>query len=247
MNPINLKWYYWVFFPIESYHLSHFNSFIILLKNELDNGKILKFHIKNKNESLYLKIISTTNVFIIKYNKDLSLFNYILNDDKIVIKRFFKIAFTITSEFLTYFKNSKIYNEYKSLFKAHFFTKENYYGEFRIISDDFKRNTPADTYFTKNYKDLLLKASNNKCLFCSSKKELELDHFFIPKSHGGNFILKTYNGILINNCFILCSTCNKSKNDRSFKLLFPINPINIKKIANIQEKMNQILNNCYFD
>ena len=49
---------------------------------------------------------------------------------------------------------------------------------------------------------------------------LQFDHFWFPKSAGGNFLMRSLDGIYVNNCIPLCGSCNASKGKRDFRDFF---------------------------
>ncbi len=56
------------------------------------------------------------------------------------------------------------------------------------------------------------------CATCGADDNgLDLDHFFIPKSKGGNFVLKRKDGVLINNAVPMCETCNRTKGNKDWR------------------------------
>lgn len=86
-----------------------------------------------------------------------------------------------------------------------------------LLLDDFcfDRNSDIDKEYRNKYFLFLIEKVENKCPICGrTDNGIELDHFFIPKKEGGNFILKTKNGIIINNAIPLCISCNRSKSDK---------------------------------
>jgi hypothetical protein len=52
-------------------------------------------------------------------------------------------------------------------------------------------------------------------------QQLEFDHFWLPKSQGGNFAMRSTAGYYVNNCIPLCRSCNASKGAKSFLEFFP--------------------------
>ena len=87
-------------------------------------------------------------------------------------------------------------------------------SDYIIKNTDYKRSSDIDYNFKNNYKKDIVKIFDASCCNCGSTKDLELDHFFIPKSMGGNFIMYHKKGFKVVNCILLCSTCNKSKSNK---------------------------------
>ena len=60
--------------------------------------------------------------------------------------------------------------------------------------------------FTNKQKAIIKEQCRQKCFYCGSKKNLEVDHL-IPESRGGDNKLK--NGVAA------CTTCNREKGDKT--------------------------------
>lgn len=110
--------------------------------------------------------------------------------------------------------------------------------DYVIQNSDYKRSNDIDYNFKNNYKRDIVKIFDDKCCNCGATKELELDHFFIPKSMGGNFIMYHKKGFKVINCILLCSKCNKMKsNKQDFFKKETIYKIQ-KKLSRIQKAIN---------
>lgn len=83
-----------------------------------------------------------------------------------------------------------------------------------IRKEDYLRNNIVDNDFYDEYKHLIFKYFKEKCVSCGTRDNLELDHFIIPKSMGGNFILYHKKGIRVINAIPLCRSCNAKKSNR---------------------------------
>lgn len=92
-------------------------------------------------------------------------------------------------------------------------------ARFIIEPRDYKRNNSDERYYRNRWLLTLLRVYDCRCGICGSDKDgLELDHFWIPKSKGGNFILKSADkGHKINNAVPLCMQCNRNKLDNTFE------------------------------
>ena len=79
------------------------------------------------------------------------------------------------------------------------------------VKENFKRENLVDRLYRKFYKNRLLQFFENKCAVCNAwDNGLDLDHFFLPKVKGGNFLITSFNN-LMNNAVPLCMSCNRSK------------------------------------
>lgn len=86
---------------------------------------------------------------------------------------------------------------------------------YTIKARDYKRNNADERYYRQRWILPLLKAFDCRCALCHSSEDgFELDHFWIPKTLGGNFLLKmkTSNKV-VNNGIPLCQSCNRQKSE----------------------------------
>mgnify|MGYP006277152871 CR=1 FL=1 len=88
-------------------------------------------------------------------------------------------------------------------------------SNFMIEERDYKRNNSDERYYRHRWMLTLLRTYDCACAMCGSDQDgLELDHFWIPKSKGGNFILRSLvTGTRVNNAVPLCIHCNRKKLD----------------------------------
>lgn len=88
-------------------------------------------------------------------------------------------------------------------------------SEFIIEPRDYKRNNSDERYYRNRWMLTLLRVYDCACAMCGSDRDgLELDHFWLPKSKGGNFILRSaLTGSRVNNAVPLCVQCNRKKID----------------------------------
>ncbi|MEE3443331.1 MAG: HNH endonuclease signature motif containing protein [Methanobrevibacter sp.] len=84
-----------------------------------------------------------------------------------------------------------------------------------INKDSFVRDNAQDAIYKLRWRKILYYLYDYKCPFCQ-KPCTDIDHFFIPKSLGGNFKLKTKNGYVVNNAVPLCNKCNIKKSNKHF-------------------------------
>ncbi len=80
-----------------------------------------------------------------------------------------------------------------------------------IESQDYSRDSRLDRYFKNHLGFALIQHFERKCIKCAFEDKLEFDHFWLPKSKGGNFVMRSKKGIYVNNCIPLCRSCNASK------------------------------------
>lgn len=94
---------------------------------------------------------------------------------------------------------------------------ENYY----IVAGDYRRDSRIDSFYRQNFSQVLSRTFDVHCCKCGEGMgQLEYDHFGLPKSRGGNFLMRSKAGLYVNNCIPLCRTCNSSKGNRDFRAFF---------------------------
>ncbi len=87
-------------------------------------------------------------------------------------------------------------------------------SDYLIEKEDFERQSQKDREFLKKFKLRLIAAFANKCAKCAADSNgVDIDHFFIPKSKGGCFLMQTKSGRIVCNALPLCESCNRSKSD----------------------------------
>ncbi len=115
-------------------------------------------------------------------------------------------------------------------------------SHYKISNDDYKRGNKTERAYRKVFKLRLLEIFNNCCAKClDNKNNIEIDHFFISKNSGGNFILRSNNGLLINNAVPLCKSCNSSKSDKTIEQYFTTREL--IRIIPLNNRLTTILNN----
>lgn len=77
-----------------------------------------------------------------------------------------------------------------------------------------ERGNPIERRFKRRHFFDLLEVFENVCAYCGKEGvKLTLDHFFIPKSQGGNLMVKNKRGYWVSNALPLCRKCNQRKRD----------------------------------
>lgn len=111
-----------------------------------------------------------------------------------------------------------------------------------IIRDsDFNRDNEAERTFRRIYLLRLLAIYDNACGICGSRENgLDLDHFFVPKSQGGNFVLIRTDGLRVNNAVPMCESCNRAKGNRDWRTA--ANDERLKFILNRNIEANKLVN-----
>ena len=110
-----------------------------------------------------------------------------------------------------------------------------------ITPTDFDRDNEADRGYRKMFLLRLLTHFGNRCPVCDrDDRGLDLDHFFLPKSAGGNFVLLRRDGVRINNAVPMCESCNRRKGTRHY--LGSVSPAVVQRILEMNREMNKLLN-----
>ena len=90
-----------------------------------------------------------------------------------------------------------------------------------IVGSDHSRESRLDAYYRRHFSHVLSRAFDGHCCACAEgMDQLQFDHFWRPKSAGGNFLMRSRNGTYVNNCIPLCASCNARKGNRDFRDVF---------------------------
>lgn len=107
--------------------------------------------------------------------------------------------------------------------------------EFVSRQEDFERHE-FDEWFSVVNREFVIECLGGRCLKCESMIRLEIDHFQIPKSRGGNFVMCTSSREAISlNIAVLCHKCNYRKGARNYKKFH--SAAEILKALSLQEKL----------
>jgi len=86
---------------------------------------------------------------------------------------------------------------------------------YKTDQNSYKRYSAREQGFRRSYTLKLLKAFDCACANCGANDNgMELDHFFVPKCNGGDFVLVETTGTKRLNVVPLCMTCNRDKNQK---------------------------------
>lgn len=109
-----------------------------------------------------------------------------------------------------------------------------------IAGQDYSRDSRLDRFFKNHMKYALIQHFNGCCVSCSAVDDLELDHFWHPKSKGGNFAMRSQKRLYVNNCIPLCRSCNASKGAKEAFVFF--DGEQLKQLLEQSQKFNGFLN-----
>ncbi len=110
-----------------------------------------------------------------------------------------------------------------------------------IVGADYSRDSTLDRIYRARFAYVLSRAFDGHCCMCGEGMgQLEFDHFWHPKSEGGNFVMRSRDGHYVNNCVPLCRSCNASKGKRDFREFF--GEQQILDIVSRSQSMNEYIN-----
>lgn len=80
---------------------------------------------------------------------------------------------------------------------------------------NYSRSNSDERLYKTKWWATLMRTYDCRCGLCGEDRDgIELDHFWVPKSHGGCFIMRSVATLkLVNNAVPLCTACNRQKQD----------------------------------
>lgn len=102
--------------------------------------------------------------------------------------------------------------------------------DYCITESSYKRSNRIERRFRRRYFFDLLEEFDHQCFNCKRTIKVECDHFFIPKSKGGNLMVKHREGYWVCNTILLCRACNSRKEDKAPELFFSPEQISESRI-----------------
>ena len=177
-----------------------------------------------KDLDLYLSKDLYENILLIK---EFLIYPYAFYCDNKKKNKIKKIPLTLIKDKMNEIKKQK-YN--------YSFDRQDYI----IHNSDYERASIVDQHFHKMYKFKILDLFSNRCVKTGDMEMIEMDHFIIPKSKGGNFILMHKDGYLLLNAIPLCRSENSNKSNKIVDSFFTNKEI--EDILNKIEKINIDIN-----
>jgi hypothetical protein len=104
-----------------------------------------------------------------------------------------------------------------------------------------ERSNPIERRFRRRYLFDLLEVFENRCAACKKEAiKFDLDHFFIPKSRGGNLMMRHKKGYWVCNALTLCHPCNQRKKDLAAQEFFEPHELEVlrQKIGLVSLRIN---------
>jgi len=115
-------------------------------------------------------------------------------------------------------------------------------SSYLIRKMDYKRGNDLDNYVRRNCLGHILRSFGYECMACGCRFEsatmpdLTLDHFWLPKNEGGNFLMyHSRTGRLEANVTVLCRSCNSKKGE-----LEPQDFFSAEQLARIERVQRQL-------
>lgn len=99
-----------------------------------------------------------------------------------------------------------------------------------ITPPDYRRYNSVDSSFNMKLYLPVLRAFDCRCAICGADSEgIEMDHFFLPKAQGGNYILtRAVDDAQVLNAVPLCISCNRRKSASSISAMnIPLDQMNV--------------------
>ncbi|EPA8590531.1 hypothetical protein ACQ7JZ_000087 [Vibrio parahaemolyticus] len=112
--------------------------------------------------------------------------------------------------------------------------------DYTILAHDYKRGNKVDNAYKRLYTLTALNSFDCRCANCYDRHNgFELDHFIFSKNDGGNFVMRSKDGYLVNNAVVLCVTCNRSKQDKVFTEFFSQEAV--FRIMDVNKSLTEII------
>jgi hypothetical protein len=116
-------------------------------------------------------------------------------------------------------------------------------SDYSIERRDYSRSNSDERLYKIKWWPTLMRLYDCRCALCDEDRDgMELDHFWIPKSHGGNLVLRhQLTNQLVNNAAPLCTTCNRHKEQS----IIDLNDPQLEKIARANRQITAMINGVY--
>jgi len=107
-----------------------------------------------------------------------------------------------------------------------------------IRNADYKRGNPLDNFIRSKWNQLVQEAFAGKCFICGMRSDLTIDHLWLPKNEGGNFVMCIReDALLVSNLMLLCRSCNAAKGEVPVEQFF--SPEQLIELVNVQKLLSQ--------
>ena len=107
-----------------------------------------------------------------------------------------------------------------------------------IRNKDYKRGNALDNFIRSKWDKIIQGFFSDKCFICKANTDITMDHLWIPKNEGGNFVMCVGEScLLMSNILLLCRSCNSAKGELPVERFFSVDQI--VELANIQKVISQ--------
>ncbi len=118
--------------------------------------------------------------------------------------------------------------------------------DYLIDQRGIERSNPIERKFKRRFLFELLETFHHQCASChKGDVKLTLDHFFIPKSQGGNLMVKSKRGYWVCNALPMCRKCNQRKRDLPAEQFFQPEKLHELKLKMVE--LSWLINDFYRD
>jgi 5-methylcytosine-specific restriction endonuclease McrA len=111
-----------------------------------------------------------------------------------------------------------------------------------IRNKDYKRGNPLDNFIRSKWNQVIQAAFAGRCFICGVSSELTIDHLWLPKNEGGNFVMCVReSALLMSNLLLLCRSCNAAKGEAPVERFF--SPDQMIELVDIQKLLSKQMMN----
>jgi 5-methylcytosine-specific restriction endonuclease McrA len=111
-----------------------------------------------------------------------------------------------------------------------------------IRNADYKRGNPLDNFIRSKWNQVIQEFFDGRCFICGASSDLTIDHLWLPKNEGGNFVMCVgESALLMSNLLLLCRSCNAAKGEVPVEQFFSQDQM--VEIVDIQRLLSQRMMN----
>jgi 5-methylcytosine-specific restriction endonuclease McrA len=111
-----------------------------------------------------------------------------------------------------------------------------------IRNKDYKRGNPLDNLIRSKWNQVIQAAFAGRCFICGVSSDLTIDHLWLPKNEGGNFVMCVReSALLMSNLLLLCRSCNAAKGEAPVERFF--SPDQMIELVDIQKLLSKPMMN----
>jgi 5-methylcytosine-specific restriction endonuclease McrA len=111
-----------------------------------------------------------------------------------------------------------------------------------IRNKDYKRGNPLDNFIRSKWNQVIQADFAGRCFICGVSNDLTIDHLWLPKNEGGNFVMCVReSALLMSNLLLLCRSCNAAKGEAPVERFFY--PAQMIELVDIQKLLSKQMMN----